>query len=149
LTSSDNLVYAAIMSAAAPVFKGGRLKAGVEAAEAATRQFTAQYAGTVLNAMREVEDALVKQQKQSERIGQLTDRFEQAQQAERLAAQRYVEGVDTILLALETERRRRIAENELAIAQGNLWKARVELFLALGGDWGIEQQPEEPIAKAD
>ena len=38
LTLSDNQIYAFIMNAMAPVFKGGRLKAGVEAAEAATRQ---------------------------------------------------------------------------------------------------------------
>jgi len=140
LTLSENQVYAAILNAMAPVFKGGRLKAGVKAAEAAARQSAAQYAGTVLNAMREVEDALVKQQKLSQRIAQLTDRFEQAQHAERLAMGRYTQGVDKILLVLETERRRRIAENELALSQGNLWKARVELFLAIGGDWGIEER---------
>ena len=140
LTLSDNQIYAFIMNAMAPVFKGGRLKAGVEAAEAATRQSAAQYAGTVLNAMREVEDALVKQQKLSQRITQLTDRFEQAKNAERLAVDRYTQGVDKILLVLETERRRRLAENELALSQGELWKARVELFLAIGGDWGIEER---------
>ncbi|MHC5172617.1 MAG: efflux transporter outer membrane subunit [Planctomycetota bacterium] len=140
LTLSENQVYAFIMNAMAPVFKGGRLKAGVEAAEAATRQSAAQYAGTVLNAMREVEDALVKQQKLSQRITQLTDRFEQAKNAERLAVDRYTQGVDKILLVLETERRRRLAENELALSQGDLWKARVELFLAIGGDWGIEER---------
>jgi len=139
LTLSENQVYAAILNAMAPIFKGGRLKAGVKAAEATARQSAAQYAGTVLNAMREVEDALVKQEKLTERITQLTDRFEQAQHAERLAADRYKQGVDKILLVLETERRRRLAENELALSQGNLWKARVELFLAIGGDWGIEE----------
>ncbi len=140
LTLSENQVYAAILNAMAPVFKGGRLKAGVKAAEATARQSAAQYASAVLNAMREVEDALVKQQKLTERIVQLTDRFEQAQHAERLAADRYKQGVDKILLVLETERRRRLAENELALSQGNLWKARVELFLAIGGDWGIEER---------
>ena len=139
LTLSENQIYAAILNVMAPVFKGGRLKAGVEAAEASARQSAAQYAGAVLNAMREVEDALVKQQKLSQRITQLSDRFEQAQQAERLAVDRYTQGVDKILLVLETERRRRLAENELALSEGDLWKARVELFLAIGGDWGIEE----------
>jgi outer membrane protein TolC len=48
---------------------------------------------------------------------------------------------------LETERRRRQAENELALSQGDLWKARVELFLAIGGDWGIEQTPSLAAAE--
>jgi NodT family efflux transporter outer membrane factor (OMF) lipoprotein len=138
LVKSETEVYAFIMNAFAPIFKGGRLKAGVEAAEAATRQAVALYSGVVLTAMREVEDALVKQQKLTERINQLTDRVAQAQDAERLATERYLEGVDNLLLVLETERRRRNAENELALAHGNLWEARVELFLALGGDWAIE-----------
>ncbi|MHC4949610.1 MAG: efflux transporter outer membrane subunit [Planctomycetota bacterium] len=139
LVRSDTEVYAFIVNAFMPLFKGGRLKAGVEAAEASAREAAAQYSGIVLNAMREVEDALAKQQKLSERIEQLTERVVQAQEAERLATQRYLEGVDKFLLVLETERRRRNAENELAIAHGNLWEARVQLFLALGGDWGIDQ----------
>jgi NodT family efflux transporter outer membrane factor (OMF) lipoprotein len=138
LVRSDTEVYAFIVNAFMPLFKGGRLKAGVEAAEASAREAAANYSGIVLNAMREVEDALVKQQKLSERIDQLTDRVTQAQEAERLATERYLEGVEKILLVLETERRRRLAENELAVAQGDLWTARVQLFLALGGDWGTD-----------
>ena len=138
LVSSDTEVYAFIVNAFMPLFKGGRLKAEVKAAEASAREAAALYSGIVLNAMREVEDALVRQQKLSERINQLTDRLTQAREAERLANARYLEGVDKFLLVLDTERRRRVAENELAIAQGNLWEARVQLFLALGGDWGID-----------
>lgn len=139
LVNSDTQVYGFVMNAFAPIFQGGRLKAGVEAAQAAARQAAAQYSGVVLTAMREVEDALVKEQKLSERIEQLTERVTQAREAERLANQRYLEGVDQLLLVLETERRRRTAENELVLAQGNLWQARVQLFLALGGDWGIDE----------
>ena len=150
VTATENQVYSFVMNAAMPIFRGGQLKAGVRAAEAATQQAAANYSGVVLNAMREVEDALVKQQKLTERIEQLTDRFEQARGAERLAVERYRQGLDKILLSLETERRRRQAENELAIAQGNLWKTRVELFLAIGGDWGVETiEPENVIATSE
>lgn len=147
LARSDTQVYGFVMNAFAPVFQGGRLKAGVEAAQAAARQAAAQYSGVVLTAMREVEDALVKEQKLSERIDYLTERVTQAREAERLANQRYMEGVDNILLVLDTERRRRTAENELAIAQGNLWEARVQLFLALGGDWGIDSIQSNTITQ--
>lgn len=142
----DSRVYAGIINFAQPVFKGGRLKAGVKAAKAATEAAAAQYAGTVLTAMREVEDALVTQQMLTAQIEQLNDRFVQAQHAERLATKQYNEGVGTILLSLETERRRRQAENELALVQGELWKSRVQLFLALGGDWGIEEVVPEKAA---
>jgi hypothetical protein len=36
---------------------------------------------------------------------------------------------------LETERRVRAAENDLLNTKSDLWNARIDLFLALGGDW--------------
>lgn len=146
VTATENQVYSAVMSIAQPIFHGGRLRAAVDAAKARTQQAAANYAGAVLTAMREVEDALVREQKIRQRILELSDRFTQARQAEQLAGQRYVQGIDSILIVLETERSRRAAENELAVAQGNLWNARVDLMLALGGDWGMDEMnnPAKP-----
>lgn len=144
LVDSQAKVYSAVIAAAMPLFYGGQLQAGVDAAEAAARQAAAQYAGAVLNAMQEVEDALVREIEVRERIAFLEDRLFQAEQAERLARTRYGEGVDNILLVLETERARRQAQNTLAIALGSLWQARVQLMLALGGDWGAPIPPEAP-----
>lgn len=143
LANSEAKVYSAVIGAALPIFYGGQLRAGVDAAEAAARQAAAQYAGTVLTAMQEVEDALVREREVRRRIEYLDDRLFQALQAERLARTRYGEGVDNILLVLETERARRQAENELAVARGGLWQARIQLMLALGGDWGPAVPPEE------
>lgn len=139
LINPASQVYAGIINATAPIFNGGQLKAGVKAAQAATRQAAAEYAGIVLNAMREVEDALVKQQMMTERIGFLQETLDASVKAENLAKDRYGQGLENILTLLETERGRRMAENDLAMAQGDLWKVRVELFLAIGGNWGIEE----------
>ena len=146
VTATENQVYSTVMSIAQPIFHGGQLLAAVDAAKARVQQAAAVYAGAVLTAMREVEDALVQEQKIRQQIEELTDLFTQAQEAERLAGQRYVQGIDTILVVLETERARRQAENELAAAQGDLWNARVDLMLALGGDWGTGElmTPAEP-----
>ena len=46
-----------------------------------------------------------------------------------------------MLVVLETERNRRLAENELVLAQGRLWETRVQLYLALGGDWPEAPEP--------
>jgi multidrug efflux system outer membrane protein len=137
LTDPQNEVYSAIIGLAAPIFKGGQLKAQVDAAKARTTQAAENYAGVVLVALREAEDALVRQQTLKARIGHLQERLAEAMRAESLARQRYLRGVEKILIVLETERRRRIGENELIRTTGNLWNARVELFLALGGDWDI------------
>ena len=85
----------------------------------------------------------MKQQMLTERIKQLQKRLGEAEQAEKLASDRYFQGVEKVLTVLETERRRRIAENELILAEGDLWNARIDLFLALGGDWKIVEVGEE------
>ena len=137
LTNPENEVYSAIIGLAAPIFKGGQLKAQVDAAKARATQAAENYAGVVLVALREAEDALVRQQTLKARIDHLRERLKEGLRAESLARQRYLRGVEKILIVLETERRRRIGENELILATGNLWTARVELFLALGGDWDV------------
>jgi NodT family efflux transporter outer membrane factor (OMF) lipoprotein len=138
LTSTDGLVYSAVANLLAPIFTGGRLKAQVSAAKARREQATASYAGTVLVALREVEDALVREEITRRRYRHLESRLEEARAAERLARDRYRRGVEKLLTVLETERRRYIAEIELAETREAIWNARIDLLLALGGDWGTE-----------
>ena len=40
-----------------------------------------------------------------------------------------------MLKVLETERRLRLAEQAIITATADVWNARIDLFLALGGDW--------------
>jgi outer membrane protein TolC len=70
-------------------------------------------------------------------LGKLQQRQEQAYKAEELARRRYSRGVERLLIVLETQRRRRIAENEVVAVENELWQNRVNLFLALGGDWDV------------
>ncbi len=140
LAASNTDIYSAIIALTAPVWKGGQLRAQVDFSEASVKQAAANYAGTVLVALREVEDALVKQQKLAVRYKYLKVRYQEAVSAERLAGQRYLRGVEGILIVLDTERRRRVAENLVVETASQMFDARVELFLALGGDWGDENE---------
>ena len=63
-----------------------------------------------------------------------TDNF-----SEKLARDKYLKGVEQLVTVLETERTRRLSENALAVLHGDLWEARVNLLLALGGDWKTEK----------
>jgi multidrug efflux system outer membrane protein len=128
-------VYSLVMGLAQPIFRGGQLKAQVDAAKARYSELAASYAGTVLTALQEVEDALVSEEMLQVQLKQVEGRFGEAQGAEELSRQRYSRGVESILTVLESERRRRLAEEELALLKGQLWMTRVNLFLALGGDW--------------
>jgi multidrug efflux system outer membrane protein len=135
--------YSALFRLAQPIFKGGQLKARVKAAEARYAELAANYAGTVLTAMREVEDALAADQMLQVQLEHAQSRFIEAEAAEQLSKQRYssgVAGVAGFLTVLETQRRRRIAEEQLAILKGQIWTTRVNLFLALGGDWTDKEE---------
>ena len=139
-------MYAAIMSLAQPIFKGGQIRAQIKAAEARYSELAADYAGTVITAMREVEDALVTDQMLQAQLKHAQVRFREASAAESLSKQRYERGVEGILTVLESERRRRTSEEEVTILKGQIWTNRVNLFLALGGDWDYEEPSEEQVA---
>jgi len=136
--------YALLMRLAQPIFRGGQIRAQIDAAKARYAELAANYAGTVLTAMREVEDALVSEQMLQNQLQHTEVRFREAQAAEELSRQRYQQGLTGFLVVLETERRRRIAEEQLTILKGRIWATRVNLYLALGGDWN--EQEEEILA---
>ncbi|MBW7990990.1 MAG: efflux transporter outer membrane subunit [Planctomycetes bacterium] len=139
-------MYAALMSLAQPIFRGGQIRAQIDAAEARYAELAANYAGTVLAAMREVEDALVTEQMLQTQLKHTRVQLREASAAESLSKQRYERGVEGILTVLVSERRRRISEQEVTILKGRIWTNRVNLFLALGGDWDYQEPSEEQVA---
>ena len=147
LTATENQIFSFLMDAAAPIYRGGSLKAQVDVAKARRDQQIANYSQVILKAFEEVENALVSQSQLYEQGGYLKLRLEEAKLSEGLARQRYSVGLETILVLLDTERRRRRAEDELSITMGQLYSARVQLFLALGGDWELEEEIQKSKIK--
>ena len=133
-------MYSEILRVAQPIFRGGQLRAQVKAAKARYEELAANYASVVLNALREVEDALITEQKLSEQLEQMEIRLTEAKAAENLSRQRYENGVEGILTVLESERRSRASEEQLIILKGQIWSSRVNLHLALGGDWADRKE---------
>jgi len=135
LTSVDAVVYNAVASLLGPLFRGGAVRAEIQAARARTEAAAWVYAGAVLRALREVEDALVNDLANQERYLHTQQRLDDARSADRLARERYQRGVAPLLTVLETERRLRNAEEALITSKADLWNTRINLFLSLGGDW--------------
>ena len=133
-------MYSLIINLAQPIFKGGQIKAQIKAAKARYEELAANYAGTVLNALREVEDALITEQKLKEQLEQAQIQLTEARAAEDLSRQRYQNGIEGILAVLESERISRSAQEQLIILKGQIWSSRVNLHLALGGDWNETQK---------
>jgi len=140
-------IYSAISNLSAPIWKGGQIRAQIDGAKARYAELAANYAGVVLEAMRQVEDALISERALRAQIEHVRVQLEESQAAEQLSLRRYERGVDSLLAVLESERRRRIAEQELTILKGQLWTTRINLHLALGGDWGNSKDAERRMVK--
>ena len=117
------------------LFEGRRLRAQIRLRESELREQAAQYAKLVLNALAEVETALLQEHYLAEQVALLQRGTNAARKAETLAEQRYQQGISSLLVLLEAQRRRQNSERSLLAAQRASWRARVDLHLALGGDW--------------
>jgi len=132
----ESLVWDLLTQATWKILQGGALRANVDAERARAEAAAAQYAKTVITALKEVEDALVAERLVRQQYEQLKISAAEATEAQKLAQQRYERGVENILVVLEAERRMREAQDRVVLARFALWQARVGLHLALGGDWG-------------
>lgn len=122
-----------------PVFQAGAKVAAVRQAEARTEAAAARYAGTVLRAFREVEDALVIEQAELKRREALRRSVEEASESFRASRERYLRGLDNLIPSLDARRTLYTAEAALIATEQTLLLNRVALHLALGGDWGHEE----------
>ena len=147
LFDKDALLGSLVGRVSVPLFRGGALRANVDAARARRTAAAYRYASAVLTAVREVSDALVLEQRLAEQEQRLVRRVEAATAAEALARRRYTQGLESILVVLDTERRRAAAEDNLILVRGERWNARADLHLALGGDW-VTDQLEEGVTNA-
>jgi NodT family efflux transporter outer membrane factor (OMF) lipoprotein len=121
-----------------PIFEGGRRKAEVERTRAVVDERLAAYRETVINAIKEVEDALVSEQKQHDYIALLDIRLEAARKSYEESVNRYRNGLveyTTVLIQLNTLQG---LERDRVEAQFDLLRYRIDLYRALGGTWPNE-----------
>lgn len=121
------------------IFDGGRRKAGVAAAKAATDEAGARYRGVVLNAFAQVEDNLA----QLDHVGvALTDQKEAADAAQHsmdLAMDRYKQGAVSYLDVVQAQTVALVAKRSMLDLDTQQLRASVQLIRALGGGWSIDQ----------
>jgi len=124
-----------------PIFQGLRLSAAVDRAKAVAHQRLAEYGQTALDAFREVETALAAEQYLDERVLNLDESATQSIAAEDAAWERYERGLTDIITVLDSQRRTFEARTALINARANRLVNRVNLYLALGGDF--DEAPTE------
>ena len=122
-------------SVLAPIFEGGRLRAGAETAGAQRDAAAFAYRKAALNAFREVNDALAAVDGLDRQVVIQTRQRDALAEANRLATNRYREGYSPLLEQLDTQRGLLTSELSLIQARADALNARVALYQALGGGW--------------
>jgi multidrug efflux system outer membrane protein len=118
-----------------PIFNSGRVGAGVDSAEARAQAALDRYRQTIVQAFRDVSDALVEYQKRKEFRLQQAALTAAARDTSRLANIRYSGGVTSYLEVLDSERQLFDAELGLVRTYRDELVAVVRLYKALGGGW--------------
>ncbi|MDB5576590.1 MAG: efflux system, outer rane lipoprotein NodT family [Bradyrhizobium sp.] len=133
----------------APIFEGGRLTAGAEAAGAQRDQAAFAYRRTALTAFREVEDALAAARRTDEQLVLSKSQRDALAEAFRLAVNRYREGYSPYLEQLDAQRALLGAELSLVQLRADALSARIQLFQAMGGGWRPCSTATDPCSSAD
>ena len=113
----------------------GRTRARIDQAKAASDEATAQYEGTVLNALGEVETALARLGHARQDVIAQARIKASADKAATLMRQRQTAGVASVVDVIDTERTRLNAEQNLLVAKATLIDDYVALQKSLGLGW--------------
>jgi multidrug efflux system outer membrane protein len=132
-------IFSVLPSFTLPIFNAGRVGAGVDAAQARAEEALLQYQQVIVNALRDVSDALVEYRKRRESRVQQEALATAARDTLRLANIRYSNGVSPYLEVLDSERELFDAELGLTQLQRDELLAVVRLYKALGGGWQAPQ----------
>jgi len=141
LLTAPNHFWAIGPSLFETIFDGGKRKAGVRAAKAATDEAGARYRGVALNAFAQVEDNLA----QIDHIGvartDQKDAADAAQHSVDLSMERYKEGAVGYLDVVQAQTTALDAQRSLLTLNTNQLRASVQLIKALGGGWSTAELP--------
>ena len=133
------------LSAAGPIYTGGRLQAVTRERQAQWDESVAQYKKTILAAFRETSDALIAQQTLVDRRSALERQVQDLRHSSDLALIRYDAGRASYFEVLEAQQQLFPAEDALAQTQRDQLVAVVSLYKALGGGW--KTPPGAPAAQ--
>ena len=134
--------YYLLGNVAAPIFEFGRRKANFKAAIAEYNQARLNYEQDVLQAFKEVYDAIVSYNTAVKNTGLKFDLQEASKQYVSLTNLQYINGVISYMDVLDAQRAYFSSQVELSNAIMEEYKVLVDLYKALGGGW-IEQGREE------
>ncbi len=129
------------------IFDAGAIRGNIEVQTIRQEQALIEYQATILDALEEVENALVAYAKEQQRQESLSKAVLAAQRAELIALDRYKAGLEGFFNVLDTQRSLLALQDELEQSRGGVVGNLVRLYKALGGGWEYSamMEPSSPI----
>jgi NodT family efflux transporter outer membrane factor (OMF) lipoprotein len=150
LVKGDFSVWSIAAGLTQPIFQGGRLRANLSQSHAVADQALAGYALSLLRAFGEVESAIVSEYRLTRRVEYTQEAADQSVAAQTLAERQYAAGLVDYITVLETQRRALNSASELITVKRERLDARINLHVALGGGFELEEQwTEFLVAKSE
>jgi NodT family efflux transporter outer membrane factor (OMF) lipoprotein len=135
LFSSDSLTYTAGASFRWPFLNYGRIRNNIRVQDARLQQSMVVYQQSVLEALQEVDDAMIQLAGAQAQGDILVRGVAAAQRSNDLSLLRYQEGFSGYQRVLDAQRSLFSQQNSLAASQGDAVRALVALYKAMGGGW--------------
>jgi multidrug efflux system outer membrane protein len=143
LISNDAIVWSIGSDLFSPIYNFGKNKRRVEAERQRTEQVLLQYEINVLQAFREVEDALVAIDTYKREMNARVRQAASAKNAAMLSRNRYDGGVTSYLEVLDSDRSLFNAELSASEVYRQNLTSYIALYKALGGGWISKEEREE------
>ncbi|MAE66591.1 MAG: transporter [Phycisphaeraceae bacterium] len=148
LFNASSLTYVVGPSFTWPILNYGRLTNRVRVEDARFEQLALAYRDTVLNAAREVEDALVAFLREQITARALDESVVSADRSVTLALSQYRAGVVTYQRVVDTQRFLVVQQDRATEAHGNIALNLIAAYKALGGGWqpgAADPLPAQPV----
>lgn len=128
-----------------PLLQGGRIRANLDQAYAGINLARAIYAKTALRAYVEIDQAINDELLFTEQAESLIIASAEAYAAQSLAEDRYTKGLSNLTTLLDAQRRAYNAESRLLSVKRQRLNARINLIVALGGDFNQTESQSDPM----
>jgi NodT family efflux transporter outer membrane factor (OMF) lipoprotein len=156
LFTPNSVIFAVGPSISIPIFEGGQLRGTLALRESQQREAAIFFQKTVLQAWKEVDDALTAYREVQRRRADVARSVTENQAALQAAKQRYSEGAIDFLNVIATQAQLLQSENDLADSDTQIAIDLVNLYRALGGGWevadvayGADRAPLAPIGSVN
>jgi NodT family efflux transporter outer membrane factor (OMF) lipoprotein len=118
-----------------PLFDAGAIRSNIEVQSALQQQALIQYETAVLEALEDVENALVAYAKEQSRRQSLIEATEAARRAVDLAQTQYSSGLIEFANVLIAQQAVLSLQDQLAVSEGGVTSNLIALYKSLGGGW--------------